>query len=601
MNAVVDSISDDSGTRGGSPAVARRWYAGQGAPQDRALNYTALLPADDEWSRDTVLRAVVADALQRNGQVVDEDTLEATVASVSGPGGALAQAALTWKLYPGETRADGRVSPPFHGYAVELPATLQTSLVGYAKSWSAQRDASPEAPVDKPLAELQQLAQSGGHADVAQTLAALEAAIKAGTAASQAGQPVDAVAMAAVLQFATSTGREREAAKILERYSAIKGVANDAKAIGQDAERVFNGRDPITRKPLDTDRRVDAAFDLLGNGFKLAGDVGQTALLLGARNSGLVGGLIGVAPVGVAIVAFAAGAYQLIKHIREEILAPRWDEFRERFPFAEGLEPRKAINGVMRQISGMPTDAGNALSTATRVLDAMGENPETRERFLAFLKQKVQPESLVDILASGQGLERLSAQQAVDLAKAAKGSSKEFLELELQDVKRYVRDRDGDRERGTYLLPAAQQEAANRNTNKLGGTVDEGLRVAGVLTSGANALNGMYKDMLDKLKGVDPAQVKLNPQQQQNLAAALVPATRDGGLTQVDHLFASKDGSKLFAVQGDPASANRRMVSIDVAAGSSQSLEVSSQLAARNMAAGDTTAQQATQGGGRGL
>ena len=598
MNAVVDSI--DSGNRGGV-SVARRWYAGQGAPQERALNYTALLPADDEWSRDNVLRAIVADALQRNGQVVDEDTLEATVASVSAPGGALAQTALTWKLHPGETRADGRAAPPFHGYAVEVPTNLQSSLVDYAKTWSAQRDAGPEAPIDKPLAELQQLARSGGHGDIAQTLAALEAAIRAGNAANQAGKPIDAVAMAAVLQFATSTGREREAAKILERYSAVKGVANDAKLIGQDAERVFNGRDPITRKPLDTDRRVDAAFDLLGNGFKMAGDVGATALLLGARNSGLVSGLIGVAPAGVAIVAFAAGAYQLIKHIREELLAPRWEEFRERFPFAEGLEPRKAINGVMRQISGMPTDAGNAMSTATRVLDALGENVETRERFLAFLKQKVQPESLVDILASGQGLERLSAQQAVDLAKAAKSSSREFLDLELKDVKRYVRDRDGDRERGTYLLPAAAQEAANRNTNKLGGAIDEGLRVAGALTSGANSLNGMDKDMLDKLKGVDTAQVKLSQQQQQNLAAALVPVTRDGGLTQVDHLFANKDGSKLFAVQGDPQSATRRMVSIDVAAGASQSLEVSSQLAARNMASGETTQQQATQSGGRGF
>ncbi|RDZ26345.1 hypothetical protein DX914_15170 [Lysobacter silvisoli] len=558
------------------------------------------MPADEEWSRGNILRAVVADALQRNGQVVDEDTLEATIASVSGPGGALAQTPLVWKLNPGESRSDGRMAPPFHGYAVEVPAATQAALVGYAKTWSAQRDAAPEAPVDASIEQLKQLARSGGHGDVAQTLEALEAAIKAGSAASQAGKPVDAVAMAAVLEFALKSGREREAAKILERYTAVKGVATDAKAIGRDATRVFNGRDPITRKPLDTDQRVDAAFDLLSNGFKLAGNIGSTAMMMGIR-SPLVTGLIGVAPAGVAIVAFAAGAYELIKRAREALLAPRWDEFRERFPFAEGLEPRKAINGIMRQISGMPTDAGNALSTATRVLDAMGENAETRERFLAFLKQKVQPESLVDVLASGQGLERLTAQQAMELARAAKGSSKEFLDLELQDVKRYVRDRDGDRERGTYLLPPAQQEAANRNTNKLGGALDEGLRVAGILSSSANSLNGMYKDMLDKVKGVDTGAAKLDEQQQKNLAAALVPVSRDGGLTQVDHLFASKDGSKLFAVQGDPASANRRMVSIDVAAGSSQSLEVSSQLAARNMAAGDAPTQQTTQGAGRGF
>jgi hypothetical protein len=255
---------------------------------------------------------------------------------------------------------------------------------------------------------------------------------------------------------------------------------------------------------------------------------------------------------------------------------------------------------VLRQIAGMPVDAGNALSTATRILDGLGQNPETRERFLAFLKQKVQPESLVDALASG-GLDRLNTQQAMQLAQAAKGSAKEFMDLELQDVKRYVRDRDGDRERGTYLLPPELRDVANRNNNRVGGAVEDGLRVAAILSSGANALNGMYKDMLGKVQGSELGQGKLNEQQQKNLAAALVPAMRDGGLTQVDHLLASKDGSKLFAVQGDPQSPTRRMVTLDVAAASQQSVEASSQLAARAMATAEAPTVQVNQGGGRGF
>ncbi|ALN64880.1 hypothetical protein GLA29479_4034 [Lysobacter antibioticus] len=598
MNAAVDSNPG-----GRTPAGAShppRWYAGQPAAQDGTSGYTALLPADDEWSRDTVLRAIVADALQRNGQVVDEDTLEATVASVAAPGGALAQAALSWKLHPGETRADGRVSPPFHGYAVEVPAELQTTLVGYAKTWSAQRDAAPPAPIDGAVMELKTLARSGGHRDIEQTLEAIDAAIKAGSAASQAGRPLDAVAMSAVLEFATRSGHERQAAKLLERYSAIKDVTAGVKTLGQNAGRVFNGRDPVTGKALRTDDRVDAAFDLLDGGFKLAGGIGNVALMMGARNAGLVGSLIGIAPMGAAIVAFAAGAFELIKRAREALLAPRWDEFRERFPFAEGMEPKRAMNGVLRQIAGMPVDAGNALSTATRILDGLGQNPETRERFLAFLKQKVQPESLVDALASG-GLDRLNTQQAMQLAQAAKGSAKEFMDLELQDVKRYVRDRDGDRERGTYLLPPELRDVANRNNNRVGGAVEDGLRVAAILSSGANALNGMYKDMLGKVQGSELGQGKLNEQQQKNLAAALVPAMRDGGLTQVDHLLASKDGSKLFAVQGDPQSPTRRMVTLDVAAASQQSVEASSQLAARAMATAEAPTVQVNQGGGRGF
>nr|WP_175429329.1 XVIPCD domain-containing protein [Lysobacter enzymogenes] len=601
MNAaVVDSPTPAGVAAAGDPA-APRWYAGQGAPLSQATAYTALLPADGEWPRATVMRAFVADALQRNGLVVDEDTLDATVAAASAPGGAFADAGRAWKLQPGESRGEGRVAPPFQGYSLQVPVSAQTALTAYAKDWAAQHDPHAPGSEDAPLHKLKGLAAAAGKPDVLETLEALDAAIKAGSAAQQAGKPLDAVALSAVLEFATRSGHEREAAKLLERYTAVKGITGGAREISHNAGRVFNGRDPVTGKALTTDDRVNSAFDLLNGGFKLAGNVGSTALLMGASNSGLVAGLIGVAPIGIAVVAFAAGAYSLIKHIREAILKPQWDEFRERFPFAEGMEPKQAISGVMRQIAGMPTDAGNALSTATRIVDGFGGNGETRERFLAFLKQKVQPESLVEALASGQGLEKLTPQQAMQLAQAAKGASKEFLDLELKDVKRYVKDRDGERERGTYLLPDPQREVANRNTNKLGGAVEEGLRVAGILTSGANALNGQYRDLLDKVKGVDLPN-KLGEQQQKNLAAALVPAAREAGLNQVDHLVPSKDGSRVFAVQGELDSPTRRMVAIDVAKGADQSIETSSKLAAHHAASGDgQNAQQNQVAGGRGL
>ncbi|MFK3648065.1 XVIPCD domain-containing protein [Lysobacter enzymogenes] len=596
MNAAVDSL-----TPAADPALLPRWYAGQGAPLTQPTAYTALLPADGQWSRETVMRAFVADALQRNGLVVDEDTLDATVAAASAPGGAFADAEFVWKLQPGESRGAGRVAPPFQGYSLQVPAAAQASLAQYAQGWAAQHDPHAPGSEDAPSQRLQALAVAGGKPDLVKTLQSLDSAIKAGSAAQQAGQPLDAVALATVMEFAIQNGHARDAARLMERYTAVKGVVGGAREISHNVGRVFNGRDPVTGKALTTDDRVNSAFDLLDGGFKLAGNIGSTAVLMGARNAGLVGSLIGIAPVGAAVVAFAAGAYSLFKHVREAILKPQWDEFRERFPFAEGLEPKKAISGVMRQIAGMPTDAGNALSTATRIVDGLGENPETRARFLTFLKQKVQPESLVDALANGQG-DKLTPQQAMLLAQAAKSSSKEFLDHELSDVKRYIKDRDGERERGTYLLLASQREAAERNDNKLGGAIGEGLRVAGVLTSGANALNGQYRDLLDKLKGVELPNNKLGEQQQKNLAAALVPAAREAGLSQVDHLIPSKDGSRVFAVQGDPNSPDRRMVALDVAKGSQQSIETSSQLAAHQAANGNAQNAQQTQGpSGRGF
>jgi hypothetical protein len=590
MDAVVDRAGIAGNPSSSNTRTPRR-YAGQGAPVALPSDYTVLLPADDAWPRQTVLRAVVADALQRNGKAVDEDTLDATVASVSADTGPFGNDALVWKLQQGESSGDGRVAPPFHGYAATMPAELQRSLLAYADDWSSRRDASPPPPLDASIVQLRSLATTQGQSDVARTLEAIDAAIKAGQAANAAGEPVDAVALRTVLEFATRMGKEREAAKILERYTAIKGVATDAKSIGREAERVFNGRDPLTGKPLNTDQRVDAAFNLLSAGFQVAGEIGNLALMFGARNSGLVASLIGVAPAGMAIVAFAAGAYELIKKAREALLQPQWDEFRTRFPGAEGFEPKQFVSATMRQIAGMPTDPGNAASTSSRILELLGGNPETRQRFLTFLKGKVEPDSMVDALATGR-IDSLSGEQAAELARAAKGSARDFLQHEIDDTKRYVRDRDGDRTRGSYLLEGAARDSAERNTNQLGGTVDEVLRVGGILTSSGNQLHTRFNDMLGKVKGVGDLQVDgraLDGEQHKRVAAAVVAAT---GQLPVDALVLNKAGTHLLAVS-NPQAESRQIVSIELAAAVGQSIEASSRMAAANPVAVLTQADAA--------
>jgi len=559
-------------------AVGPRLYAGQylgpGAPRQAPADYTVLLPADGEWPRDVLLRAVVADALQRNGRIVDEDTLEATIEAAARPGAPLRGLAPTWRLHPGETSDDGRAAPPFHGYAVALPAAVQRTLLDSAARWSVARDAQPPAPVDAQIAQLKALAAGENESDVVRTLEAIDAAIQAGQAARAAGQPVDAAAVRAMVEFATRMGKEREAARILERYCAVSGVAQDAKTVGQDAARVFNGRDPVTGKPLGTEQRVDAAFALLSGGFRLAGELGATAQLLGVGGR-WASSLIGIAPAGVAIIGFAAGAYQLVKKVREAVLRPQWDEFRWRFPQAQDMEPKQFVRGAMRQIAGMPTDPANAESTLSRIIDLLGGDARTRERFLAVLRRGVEPDALVDDYAMG---EHLDPAQLSLLAQAARESSRAFLELELDDSKRYARDRDGERTRGSYLLEGELRAQAGRDANAVGATVDEALRVGALLSSGAHALHGMYRELLGKLRGAEPV-AGLDDRQQRNLAGATVAAARQAGLSRVDHVLPSEDGRRLFAVQGDPRAETRRMVAIDIAAATRQGLEASSRVA----------------------
>lgn len=572
MNAIVDP---DPQTE--AAGIAPRRYAGSGQPQPAPADYTLLVPTDDAWPRATLLRAVVADALQRNGKVVDEDTLDATIDAASAPGGVLADIAPVWKLSPGETRSDGRVAPPFLGYTIELPAAAQRTLLSQAGGIAQQQLAAPPAPVDAHLAELRTLAGSSGAADVLRTLGAIEAAIAAGQTASAQGQRIDAVAVRSLVEFAARMGKEREAAKLLERYTAVRGIEDGVKAVGTDVGRVFNGRDPITRQPLNTDQRIDSAFSLLDNGFKLAGQVGATAQLLGIGGR-FASSLIGIAPAGIAIVGFAAGVYGLFKKVREAINEPKWEEFRARFPGAEGVEPKQFLKAAMRQIAGMPTDGDNGAATASRILDLLGEQPDTRARFLGFLRQKVEPDTLVDALAAGN-FDGMNTQQAAELARAAKGYAREFLEHEIDDTKRYVKDRDGDRTRGTYLLEGALREQAERNTNKLGGTVGEVLRVTGIVTGAAEDVLGSFQKLLGTLKGGAQLDGKpLDAQQQRNLSAATAAAAATGGLTQVDHLLLSRDGRTLFAIQGDPQSESRRTVAVEIASGVAQSVEASNRL-----------------------
>lgn len=559
MNAITQ---DSTPSAGAEP----RLYAGQAATLPAPADYTVLLPADGQWPRATVLRAVVADALQRNGRVVDEDTLDATVAAADAR---VAPDALVWQLQAGESRA-AAAAPPFHGYAVAMPATLQQSLLAHAGQWSAQRDSAPP-PLGATITGLRTLAVAEQDDEVARTLEAMEAALQAGHAAHAEGQPLDAVALRGVLEFATRMGKEREAAKILERYTALKGVASDAKALGHHAERVFNGRDPVTGKPINSEQRVDAAFNLIDSGFRMIGNLGAAAQLLGVGGS-VARTLIGVAPAGIAIVGFAAGVYGLVKKIRETINEPQWEEFRTRFAGAEDMEPKQFLKAAMRQIEGMPVDAGNGASTASRILELFGTNPETRARYLAFLQGKVEPDTLVDALAAGR-FDALSTEQAAALGRASKGYAREFLSLEIDDTRRYVKDRDGDRTRGTYLLEGEFREQAERNTNKLGGTFDEVLRVGSVVLGGGREFDAMLREMLGMVRGAGAAGQSLGDAQAANVAGAAISAASAAGLSRVDHVLASKDGTRLFAVQGDPTSETRRMVAIDVAAASRQAVD----------------------------
>src|SRR3546814_8099942 len=66
---------------------------------------------------------------------------------------------------------------------------------------------------------------------------------------------------------------------------------------------------------------------------------------------------------------------------------------------------------------------------------------------------------MLEALSAGK-FDGVDKEQAAGLGRASKGFAREFFELEIDDTKRYVRDRDGQRTRGTYLLGGEAQADA---------------------------------------------------------------------------------------------------------------------------------------------
>ena len=118
--------------------------------------------------------------------------------------------------------------------------------------------------------------------------------------------------------------------------------------------------------------------------------------------------------------------------------------------------------------------------------------------------------------------------------------------------------------------------------------------MATLLSSSTHALSGLFKDMLERIKD-NPALKTLDAQQQKNLAAATVASMRENGLDRADQLVTSKDGTRLFAIQGDAQSDHRRISALDIASASRQPLEASSRQAAAAAEAVSVLPQQTQQ------
>jgi putative chitinase len=115
------------------------------------------------------------------------------------------------------------------------------------------------------------------------------------------------------------------------------------------------------------------------------------------------------------------------------------------------------------------------------------------------------------------------------------------------------------------------------------------------LGDAAHPSHGVFQQALDGMQKIDAAHQRTPDQLSQNAAASLVVAANRAGLSRIDHVLMSEDGSRLYAVQGDLNSPHKRMADVPTQQAVNTTVEQSSRELAQTSQpqAVGTTPQQA--------
>ena len=96
------------------------------------------------------------------------------------------------------------------------------------------------------------------------------------------------------------------------------------------------------------------------------------------------------------------------------------------------------------------------------------------------------------------------------------------------------------------------------------------------LGDAAHPAHGVFKQALDGVHKIDADRQRTPDQISQNVAGSLAVAAQRAGLSRIDHVLISDDGSRIYAVQGDLNSPHKRMAEVPTQQAVNTPLEQSS-------------------------
>ncbi|MGN6480818.1 XVIPCD domain-containing protein [Luteibacter sp.] len=271
--------------------------------------------------------------------------------------------------------------------------------------------------------------------------------------------------------------------------------------------------------------------------------------------------------------------------------------------------------------SRVPEAARDDVKAATKAVNGKYNGLEDREQRFADWQKRLTPE-VMDRLASGQVGQTAPTRNAPTTDRALKegmnGEDVRKLQADLarlgyKDAHGRELHTDGKFGPGTQAaLEAFQREHKLQADGVAGPKTRESIAAQkhldnqkidkANLTNPANPDSALYAQATKGVHAIDAKMNRTPDQASENLSGAIAAQAKKDGLSRIDHVVLSDDGSKAYAVQGDLNSPMKKMATVQTAEAVKTPLEQSASTmaaTARSLAEPAQPHEQQTQQPGR--
>jgi hypothetical protein len=273
--------------------------------------------------------------------------------------------------------------------------------------------------------------------------------------------------------------------------------------------------------------------------------------------------------------------------------------------FAEGMDSQQWIDRQNREIRAMPVEK-NAESTVFRILNRFREGG-TDDRFYEFLKQRIEPDHVLEPLKQGKN-PGLTPEQMKALAVELKRLAGDFMKAERADAEKIgipdgagkiisTRDKPGGY-LNEGLQPGERVVDLNKPQPRPKAETDPGSPERSPLKDipsvlGAPKYRTPLDEIIERARENPKLQSVLENDSDGRVLTALAAAAQKAGLREIDAVVLSTDRTKVIAMQGDPNTGAELKASVDIPQTLKQSsAEFAQNVAVANRPVADASEQQ---------